>query len=496
MERFKTKPYRHQLECLNRFGRSEYFALLADMGTGKTFIIINNIADLWSCGELDSVLVFAPNGVHTNWTDREIPKHMPDWVRSEACSWSSTMNKKEKVIFERVVSGNAEGSLRIFTMNWEALGTKRAFDAAEKFCKTAGALMIVCDESHNVKNPSAARTKALMKLRKHSKWRRIMSGTPIANAPFDAFSQFSFLDDHILRTTSYFAFKAEYADMIPQESRMMQNLMRAKGLRRAPQIVSRGVDGRPRYKNLEKLNSLIAPHSFRVLKKDCLDLPEKIYKTVLFDLTNEQRAIYDRVQEEGRLMLNGEDTPINRLTVLGKLSQITSGYYLHPDAQSPVRIEGGTPKMELLIDRVNEIVSEQDRKVIIWARYHVEISDIVQALKANGFTDEHVVQYHGGIGKAERSEAIDRFERGEARIFVGQQQAGGTGITLVAASFVIYFSNTFSLTDRLQSEDRAHRIGQTEAVTYINLVAKGTVDVAISSALEAKKNIAEITLAF
>lgn len=496
MEKFKLKPMAHQLKYLNEHGRREYSALLADMGTGKTFCIINNIADLWSSHDLDAVLIFAPNGVHTNWTLRELPKTMPDWVRYKAAAWQSVMNKKEKAAFEVLYSSGDSSELRIMTMNWEALTTKRGYEAAERFCTTARRLMIVGDESQNVKNPSAQRTKALMRLKKHSHWRRIMSGTPITNAPFDAFSQFMFLDEHILGTTSYYAFKAEYADMIPSNSKMLQGIMRKHGMNRAPQIVARGVDGRPKYRNLDKLNALLAPHSFRVLKSECLDLPEKIYKTAYFDMTAEQRRVYDKAYEEGRITLNGEDTPMNRLVVLGKLSQITSGYYLHPDAEEPVRIEGGSPKIGLMMDRINSIV-EEGGKVIVWARYHVEIDDICAALSAGGFEPgKDFVQYHGHIKKDERNAAIDLFENGEAKVFVGQQQAGGTGITLVSANFVIYFSNTFSLGDRLQSEDRAHRIGQTKNVVYTNLVARGTVDEDIVGAIEAKKSVSEITLAF
>lgn len=496
MEKFKLPPLNHQLECLNRFGRSEYFALLAEQGTGKTYIIINNIADLWSSRELDAAIVFAPNGVHTNWTRRELPKTMPDWVRYRAAAWQASMGKKEKAAFDSLLGSSDSTELRILTMNWEALATKRGKEVAERFCNSASKLMIVCDESHRVKNPSTVTYKALDKLKKQSNWRRIMSGTSIANAPFDAWSQFMFLDEDILGCSSYYAFKSEYAEMIPAHSKMLQGIMRKHGMARAPQIVQRDNTGKPKYRNLEKLNKLIAPHSFRVLKKDCLDLPDKVYKTAYFDLTIEQRRIYNKALEEGRLSLEGEDTPFTRLVVLGKLAQITSGYYLHPDSEEPVRIDGGTPKLALLLDRVSAAL-EEERKVIIWARYHVEIDDICTALSADGLEPgADFVQYHGGIKKADREVAIDTFENGTARVFVGQQQAGGVGITLIAASEVIYFSNTFSLVDREQSEDRAHRIGQTKTVVYTNLVASETIDEQIVDALQSKKTMAEIILAF
>lgn len=495
MNKFKTKPYAHQLECLNKFGRKDAFALLAEMGTGKTWIIINNIADLWSTGDCDAVLVLAPNGVHSNWTRLELPKHLPDWVRYRAAAWSSSANKKEQRALDNLFS--SDGELRVLTMNWEALSTKRAFEFAKKFATTAGRLMIVADESDSIKNPSTQRFKALSSLKPHSTFRRIMSGTPVNNAPFDLFSQFSFLDETILRTTSFYAFKAEYAEMLQDGHPLLKNIkdkMRASGkpMRGSPQVVARDKDKRPKYRNLEKLSALIEPHSFRVLKKDCLDLPDKIYKTLFFDLTKEQKEIYKKAAKECRLIFEGNDTPFNKLTATMKLAQITSGYYIHPLSETPVRIDGENPKLEMLVGRAKTL-ADAGEKTIIWARYRIEIEDIVNRLRHEGLS---VVEYHGGVGRAERVETIEAFESGEAQVFVGNQQAGGTGITLVAASNVIYFSNNFSLRDRLQSEDRAHRIGQTKSVNYINIAGKGTIDEIVINVLSNKKDVADTIVNF
>ena len=578
--KFKTTPYRHQLEYLNKFGRSKAAALLAEMGTGKTWMIINNIADLWSSGDCDGVLVFAPNGVHTNWTRLELPKHLPDWVRWKAAAWVSGANKREKAELESLYDGAGDGTLRIMTMNWEALQHKSGIQAAERFANCFRRLMIVCDESDAIKNPKAERTKQLMKLKKYSYWRRIMSGTPINNAPFDAFSQFSFLDENILQTSSFFAFKAEYSELLKENHHLVQHIVKnkvkmadhdkialanevqllremmhrngreelilamsnvveahdsqayekiAEGLahlrslfapginkrkgealvliaaiesrignylqkvaaafnpNRLPQIVDKDKDGRPKYRNLDKLSRLIAPHSFRVLKKDCLDLPDKIYKTLLFSMTKEQIDVYKKAEDECRLVFQGQETPFAKLTAVTKLAQITSGYYIHPLSDDPVRIPGDNPKLDLLVERVQAIV-DQGEKVIIWARYRVEIEDIARRLAEAGI---QAVEYHGGIKKGDRVDAIEQFQNGDATAFIGNQQAGGTGITLVAASYVIYFSNNFSLRDRLQSEDRAHRIGQEKNVTYINIAAKGTIDEAVIGALMNKKNVAD-----
>ena len=508
LTRYKTTPFKHQLDCLNRFGRKKAFALNSEMGTGKTFIVVNNIADLWEAGEVDAVLVFAPNGVHTNWTNLELPKHMPDWVNWRSAAWDSNAGVTKQRIFDQIFETKDPKQLRIMTMNWEGLQHKRSFEAAMRFCCSAKRLMIVGDESQHIKNPTSARTKNLFKLRNLSEWRRTMSGTPISQGPFDAFSQYSFLSPRILGTTSYYSFKAEYAEMQPKTlvhinkagvkttypNPLIKKVMERAGNNRVPQIVERDDDGLPKYKNLEKLQRLIEPHTFRVLKSECLDLPKKIYKSAFFQLTTAQQKAYDKARDECRLVYENEETPFTKLTAVTKLAQITSGYFLHPDADEPVRIPGDNPKLELLVDRVRSII-DQGSKVIVWARYHVEIADIVAALnKANapGEKPIKVVQYHGKVKTDDREIAKNSFQEGEANVFVGQQQAGGTGITLTAASYVIYYSNTFSLTDRLQSEDRAHRIGQTEDVVYLNLLAENTIDVNILNCLTNKKDVADI----
>ncbi len=486
--KYKTKPYEHQLECLKLHGEKEAFALLAEMGTGKTKIIIDNVADLHLRGLCDALIVFAPNGVHSNWTRLELPTHMPDEINYKSANWTANGNKAENAAIEEI-SKPFDG-LRIFTMNWEALQNKRGFEAAGKFVLSSEMLMIVCDESDSVKNPKATRTKNLMRFKEHAKWRRIMTGTVINNSPFDLFSQFGFLDEWILQTPSFYAFKNQFAEMLQPGNALVEAIKAKSRMRGTPQIVAKGTGGAPKYRNLDKLSKLIAPYSFRILKKDCLDLPDKIYKTLFFEMTTQQKAVYKKMKKECRVLFEEEETPFTQLVAMGKLAQITSGYVLHPSLDTPLRIEGKTPKLDMTIDRIKQVV-EKGNKVIVWARYRVEIEDIVARLKESKIP---CVEYHGGVKKKDRIEAIDSFENGNAQVFVGNQQAGGTGITLVAASYVIYFSNSFSLRDRLQSEDRAHRIGQKKNVTYINIVAKGTIDETVIHALMNKKNVAEVII--
>lgn len=186
-------------------------------------------------------------------------------------------------------------------------------------------------------------------------------------------------------------------------------------------------------------------------------------------------------------MFKGEATPFTKLVAVTKLAQITSGYYLHPASDEPVRIDGENPKLDLLIDRVKYLATLGE-KMIIWARYRAEIADIIARLKAEGI---RTVEYHGGVSEKDRVDAIERYERGDAQAFIGNQQAGGRGLTLVAGAYVFYFSNDWSLTNRLQSEDRAHRIGQVRSVTYFNIVAEGTIDETVVRSLMNKENVAD-----
>lgn len=496
--KLKHKPRKHQSFYLDNFLMRKYFALLADMGTGKTYMVLANAFELYVKGLCDALLVIAPNGVHHAWVDIEIPKHAPVDQPYTAISWLPNETKKEERRRAPVMSSVTPG-LRIFTMNWEALQTPRGRLAAEQFLRSTKKAFIACDEADNMKNPKTARWKAMMQLRKYAEWRRIMTGTPIDGTPFSAFAQYQFLEPGLLGTQSYAAFKAEYAEMIPPTDPLMKAIMAKNRLNFLPQIVKRTPDGRPKYKNLDKLKRLLAPHSYRVMKAECLDLPDKIYKSVTFKLTKEQEKVYKMAANECRLMYGETPTAFNKLAIATKLAQITSGYYLHPDADEPIRIPGENPKINLVVARVAAALSA-GHKVIVWARYTVQIQDFVAALKT--LTDDDVdgnlpqiVEYHGGVSTNDRRAGVDAFEKGPANVFVGNQQAGGTGLTLVAASVVCYFSNNYSLRDRLQSEDRCHRIGQDKKVTYWDFAARGTVDEHAIRSIGQKKDVSDFILA-
>lgn len=485
--RERLKSFRHQKEARQRARDREAFALLMEQGTGKTKVVIDEAADLYERKEIDTLLVIAPNGVHVNWIEIEIPRHMPESIVYAAAFWSASMTRKETLAFEAATT--APHALRVLTINVEALMLDRARQIVRDFLDDAKGAMVVLDESHKFKNPGIQRTKFVMNLRNRAQYRRILTGTPVTNAPFDAWSQFMFLDPAIIGVPSFTAFKSEYAEMEDANSGIMRHIA-ARGARWAPQIVKRDSDGTPRYKNLDKLKRLLDPHSYRVLKADCLDLPDKVYERALVELTRAQRKLYDRVRDELLIEWGSEVSAVNRLTSLVRLQQIVCGYLVIEAGAHPVPLfpqPEDNPRIAAMLDAIEEA---GDQSVIVWARFREDIRAIAQTLRM-AYGGASVVEYHGDVNRQDRTAALARMQDGTARFFVGQQGSGGTGTTITAASLCIYYSNTFSLTDRLQSEDRAHRIGQTKKVTYIDIEARNTIDRKLIDTMLAKKKMSD-----
>jgi SNF2 family DNA or RNA helicase len=473
----KTAPMEHQREGERRLlAAPEYYALGAEQGTGKTWMLLNDAEHQFTSGNIQGLLVIAPKGVHTNWVRREIPTHLS--VPHQAEYWLSGAGKRQMARLERLLRQEPGEELMVLTMNVDAVNTKDGFEFATKFLRRFRCMLVI-DESQRIKNPAAKRTKRVMALAPLAASRRIASGTLVANSPLDLFGQYEFLSSGILGTTSHRAFTAEYAELLPDNHRLVQEIRsRARGGN--PQVIKRDRFGNPLFRNLEKLQRLMAPHTFRVLKADCLDLPDKIYQTHYFDLTPVQQRLYDSVKEDMRYhRADGEVDAFTALTLINKLRQLTSGFIMVEG--EPTELREAKPRM----DALQELVEDIEGQVIIWASFREELRQISAMLADHG-----VVQYHGGINAKEREEAVDKFQSGEARIFVANPAAGGTGLTLTAARTVIYYSCSFSLEERLQSEDRCHRIGTRHPVVYVDMVATGTIDERIANALQTKGAVA------
>jgi len=464
---YETTPYDHQRVALEESWSAEYYALFMEMGTGKTKVAIDTMAILYEAGKLKAALIIAPKGVYDNWVRGEIPIHLPKRIPRKICRWIPSKTKR----FEEELTGfivDREPFLKIFVMNVEAFSSTRGSNAATAFLYQNPDNMVIVDESTTIKNRKAARTKNIMSLQKRSKYRRILTGSPITKSPMDLFSQCGFLAEKSLGFNSYYAFQARYANI----------QQRTMGHRSFQQITG--------YRRLDELSEKLDRFSNRVLKVDCLDLPPKVYIQRDVALTPEQAKLYGQMQKLALAQLeNGElATTASVLTQIMRLQQICCGHLMPDDGE--IQLIKNNRLKELL-----DVAEELQGKAIIWATYTHDIQQIAATLRER-FGPDSVATYYGDTPQDERQEIVNDFQDPESplRFFVGQPRTGGYGITLTAATTVIYYSNSYDLEIRLQSEDRAHRIGQTNKVTYIDLVSPGTIDVKILQALRNKIDIA------
>ena len=465
--KFKTKPYAHQLVALEKSWHKENFAYFMEMGTGKTKVLIDNLAMLYDKGKVDGALIVAPKGVIKTWYEQELPTHLPDHIENVTVLWQPNITKGQEEKLNSLFE--TETALHILIMNVEALSTEKGVKFASKFLNSHKVLMAI-DESTTIKTPAAKRTKNIIDLGIHAKYRRIMTGSPITKNPLDLYTQCYFLDPYLLDHASYYSFRNRYAIM---------KTMHVRG--RSIQVVSK-------FQNLSELSEVVKTFSDRVLKEDCLDLPPKNFTKRHIVLTHDQRKIYDQMKKAAMAVLNGKvTTTMTVLTQLMRLHQITCGHFTADDGTTQL-IDNNRIK-ELM-----NILEETEGKVIIWANYQRDVNQIIKNV-VEKYGEESIVDYYGLTPQEDRQDNIRKFQNGpECRFLIGTPQTGGYGITLTKANTVVYFSNGYDLEKRLQSEDRAHRIGQKKNVTYIDLIAEDTVDEKIVEALRKKINIASEVL--
>ena len=469
--KFKTKPFKHQEQALNESWSARYYALFMEMGTGKSKVAIDTMGALFTEGEIDAALIISPKGVYDNWVQGEVPTHLSDNITTNIVRWQPSSAQWFQKQMKTLVYEKFDG-LKIFVMNTEALSTPRGANASQTFLEHNPKNIVIVDESTSIKNRSANRTKNIMELKGLSKYRRILTGSPVTRSPMDLFSQCMFLAVSALNFKSFFAFQNRYAVV---QKRVM-------GPRSFNEVVG--------YRRLDELNGKLDDFSNRVLKQDCLDLPDKMYTRRLVPLSEEQKKSYTQMKRLALTKLdNGElATTQSVLTQIMRLQQICCGH-IQDDEGNLVTFPNGRQK-ELL-----DICEEVQGKAIIWATYTYDIQQIAQSLR-DRFGPDAVATYYGATPQEERQELVQRFQDKESslRFFVGQPRTGGYGITLTAATTVIYYSNSYDLEIRLQSEDRAHRIGQTNKVTYVDLVSPETIDEKILQALQEKINLAQTVL--
>jgi SNF2 family DNA or RNA helicase len=467
---FKRPPLEHQKRALLLGRDMPYFAYLMDQGTGKTKTILDDAAHNWRQNKIDALLVVAPNSVKMNWVSVDevdaVALDMAPDVPVIKAVWVSQMSGADRRQWDRFEAQleARENELIVLAINYEALIVPRLYSFLAHFCQRFRTMMAL-DESTRIKSPGAARTKAANKLRRFCHLARIASGTPIIKSPMAAYSQFSFLDEDILGFGSFYSFRNHFAIMGGFEGRQVIN-----------------------YKNLEELSASIASCSFRVTKDECLDLPPKVYQKRRVTMTDAQVKAYKQMREE--MLAETADGTLTApivLTQMLRLQQITGGYMTDGEKVFEIVPPDKNPKLQEAMDILAE---SGDQQVIIWCRFRAEIAAMAGLLKKEGIS---YVEFHGGVSERDRIIARSDFQTGKAKVLIGNTDAGGVGLDLFAASVVIYVSNSFATEQRVQSEDRAHRIGSERhaAITYYDLMVPNTVDVKIVQTLRSDKRISD-----
>jgi len=462
--KFKTKPYDHQIKALEKSVDEKNYAYFMEMGTGKSKVLVDNMAMLYDKGKINGALIIAPKGVYNNWFTGEIPTHLASHIKPKMVLWTAAISKTKQKEYDSLFETGYD--LHILIMNVESFSTDKGRLFAGKFLRAHRALMTI-DESTTIKNPTAKRTKAIVALGKEAYYKRILTGSPVTKSPLDLFSQCNFLSDELLESGSYYSFKNRYAVMKTHNF----------GGRRVQLVHS--------YQRLDELASILKGFSYRVLKEECLDLPDKIYIRREVELSKEQLQAYSTMKTAALATLKGKmATAPHVLTQMMRLHQITCGHLKNDDGTTT----------EIKSNRMTELMNlldETEGKVIIWGNYIYDIENLVKAI-GKEYGEDSVVQYYGATSSDDRAKAIKKFQDPDSKVrfFIGNPQTAGYGITLTAAGTVVYFSNGYDLEKRLQSEDRAHRIGQTKSVTYVDFIAPKTVDEKIVKALRNKINIA------
>jgi SNF2 family DNA or RNA helicase len=451
---------------MDHAGSKDAYGFFMEMGTGKSKVLIDNLGTLFLEGKCNFALIIAPKGVYRNWVAKEIPEHMSDDVPHRVIRWVSSPNKKQKQELNSIK--DAYSGLTIFVMNVEAFSTVKGQNAGIWLANKLGKFgLIAIDESTTIKNHKAKRTKSLMKIAAGFSYRRLLTGSPVTKSPLDVYSQCEFLRPGLLGYDSYWAFQSRYAVV------KKQNM----GGRSFTQVVG--------YRNLDELTDRIDRYSYRVLKKDCLDLPEKTYTARYIPLTKEQKMMYERIQREALMLFDDGEmvTAPAVITQLLRLQQVLSGHIKTDEGKI---VTFPTKRM----DALEEIMEEHNGKAIIWSRFRYDIQAIVLTLQKK-YGKHSAAGYFGDTGDEERNDIVRNFQdpNHPLKYFIGNPATAGYGLTLTEADLVVYYANDFNLETRIQSEDRAHRIGQKNPVTYVDLICEGTIDEKIVKSLRAKIDI-------
>jgi SNF2 family DNA or RNA helicase len=473
----KKAPFQHQATEIEKWGTARHRGLFWEMGCAKTQPMLVEAAQLYEAGEINGLVVIAPNGVHRCWINDQIPDHLPLEVEihTKAHMWQTSKSKTTW----HAEAANAllkHDGMSVLAMSYHAMMT----EVGRKFLKSfmqQRTCFTVMDESPAIKSPAAKTTIRAQAMSHWCPYRRILSGTLVDDRPFDVYAQLRFLDENCWSPLGI---------KTPAEFRSYFGVFekRRAGKQEWEALV--------RYKNLNELKEVIHQYGTHYLKKDVLpNLPPKLYSKRYFEMTPEQARIYKELREDFQTFLSSGEcltAPLAGVRLI-RLRQVLSGYMPTDTDTNLVPIGDKNPRLDLLSDVVEDAGGSP---LIIWAVYTEDIDQILRRLAHMGI---NAVRYDGKCSDTQLFSSLDRFRSGEAKCFVSHPAVGGQGLTLVEASSMIWYNNPFKLSFRRQGEDRNHRPGQkAEACNIIDLCAAGTVDELVIRCLREKQEVVDYVM--
>lgn len=454
----KATPYEHQKKAFafacDKFGvfdnqlKSRGTALLMEMGTGKTIVSIAVSGCMYQYGKLNRVLVVAPLSILGVW-EEEFAK-VADFPYSLTILKGTVAKKKEQL------TKLPEEGMQVVVVNYESAWR------LEKELLAYNPDLVIADKAHKLKENRSKQSQGMQHIGDKAKYKLLLTGTVITNRELDVFSQYRFLDSQIFGT-SFYAFRNQYFDMGGYGN---HTLIFHKWL----------TDD-----FLKKLHSV----AFRVTKAECLVIPEITEEVCTVELEKDAAEIYESIESDSYAKIDeSEVTTPNILTRMLRLSQITGGHLTDDDG---VVNAVSSAKLNALSAIIDTAIAE-DKKIVVMARFVPELDDVQELL------EKKKIGYAVGRGGVkDRDSEIHRFQYDEkCRVFVGQIAAAGLGITLTAASTMVFYSLDYSMPNFEQAKARIHRAGQTEKCHYIYLVCKDTVDRKVLYALRKKINRAKM----
>lgn len=462
----KMPPRGYQQKGLDKLYALPYAAMFMVMGSGKSKMAVDLVsARAMTPGELniDAVVIACPYSIRRNWI-KQLATHCPIAYHAEVLDFAT---KASRQAIEEMKADTDK--LRVMVVGIESLSTGRAGKYVQDFMLATKAAFVV-DESSRIKNHSSKRTKNITALGRLCKYRLALTGTPITQGIIDLYAQMEFLSPNIIGCGDYYSFRNMYAVM---------------GGFNNKEIIA--------YKDTDDLMASIKPYVFQATAEEALpELPERTYMVREVSLTKEQKEQYNNINDS-KMIIHGDDRVEvqNALEKLMRLQQVTGGFTVTKKID-PITDKEVTSVVAMPSSKVAEVLNiaeESNSSTIVWCRFRPEIALVAAELR-KVYGHKAVVEFHGGVDADTRWKNVERFESKQARFFVGNQTTGGIGLDLLAATLVIYYSNTFSYEDRVQSEARNHRIGQKNPVTYIDLQCINTIDTHVVEVIKEKGDMA------